>query len=978
LGRTTYSKLRIALATLTVALVTVAPATSAPSVPVVTGPPDGDTVTFLPTLQWNAAAGADHYVVEIGADAGFNPALFTITTKNTRAVADKTVPNGTYWWRVQAVDSSGTPSPWSPAQSIEKLWAGHPTLNAPANGTTISYPADPLLLRWSSVPGAAKYRVYVALDPGLSSLIGNGSPVDTQALNYVPAQLLASNTYYWAVTPLDAQGNLGEQSPVRSFTWVWPSDTTPVVTDLVADTELFDPEFSWDPVPGAAHYEVEANSSSDFASGSKVCCSDKTIATTLTPLDLFSNNTYYWRVRAVNKSGNSGQWNQGPSFAKTFDNYPDLSELSIRNLHMRDAGDPGTDLDSGTAGYQTDDPILTWDPVPGAARYEVDVVPFEVVNLGDPEQCNWTAPTFRRWTVPTTSTAWTPLGGANTTAPFSPGSKSVSKDTRDVVAGESYCSRVRALSGVNANAEKIWGDYTFLGDGGSEPSFTFTGYPVGSPCQACNAGYLGHNDYLLPERGSTSRANPLFTWEPIAGKQSYWVLVAKDPAFSNIVDYAITRIPAYAVRTGSQTRTYTDELTSYYWVVLPATGTNGSGAGGNPALGAYADFQKQSTPPTLLSPAEGTVFNGPPRFQWTSIQGAKRYHLQVATEPTFSAPLADLRTTSTAHTALETYSAASTLYWRVQAEAESSADNPSTIGLTWSDTGTFEVDLPAPVIDPSNLDTPGDFLPYVSWSAVPGAVSYTLKVLEQDGDENDFSGFPSTAASWERITGVGITTLRVRADFPKSNSISTQAGPWSDPVQFVHTIHEPLNLAQDIGTRKVVLSWGAKTGVKNYKVQVSTRQDFSPAIETKTTDNPSFAPTMLSSTYTNGGTFYWRVAAVDAGNVAGDWSAVHSFSLAPITTVVTLKKFKLSSKGYLVKNRYRTVYIYVKDLSTLSPVSGAVVRASGAGVKTTSKVTGSTGVAKFYLKATKLAKVTFKVTRSGYQTAYLYKKVRAP
>jgi hypothetical protein len=968
LGRRTYSKLRIAFATLTVALVAVAPATSAPSVPVVVGPPDGDTATFLPVLQWNAAAGADHYVVEIGADAGFNPALFTITTKNTRAVADKTVSNGTYWWRVQSVDSNGTPSAWSPAQSFEKLWAGHPTLNAPANGATISYPADPLVLRWAAVPGAAKYRVYLGLSPNPL----NNDPVDTQALNYVPAQLLASNTYYWAVTPIDAQNHLGEQSPVRSFTWEWPSDTTPVVTDLADSTELFDPEFSWDAIPGAGHYEVEVNSSSDFASGSKVCCSDKTISTTLTPLEVFANNTYYWRVRAINRSDNAGQWNEGAPFAKTFDNYPDLSELSVKNLRMRDAADPGTDLDPGTDGYQTDDPILTWDPVPGASSYEVDVVPFEVVNLGDPEQCNWTASTNERWTVPTATTSWTPLGASSTTAPFSASSMTISKDIRDVVAGESYCARVRARSGRVTFSEEIWGDYTFLGDGGAEPSFTFTGFPAGSPCSDCNPGYLGADDYLSPERGSTSAANPLFTWNPIAGKQSYWVIVAKDPAFSNIIDYAITRVPAYAVRTRTSPRTYPDELTSYYWVVLPATGSNGSGAGGNPALGAYADFEKQTVPPALVSPANGTVFNGPPRFQWTSTFGAKRYHLQVASEPTFSTKLEDIRTASTSHTALQTYSAASTLYWRVQAEDENNT------GLTWSATGTFEVDLPAPVIDDSNLDTPGDFLPYVAWSPVPGAVSYTLKVLEEDGDENDFPNFPSTAASWERITGVGIITLRVRADFPKSNSISTQAGPWSDPVQFVHTIHEPLNLAQDIGARKVVLSWDAKTGVKNYKVQVSTRQDFATTIESKFTDNPAFAPTMVSSTYTNGGTFYWRVAAQDAGNVLGDWSPVHSFDLSPITSPLpALNKFKLAASGTLYKNRLRTVTITVKNLSTLSPVSGAVVKASGCGVSAT-KITGSTGVAKFSLKPTKTGYVTFKVTRTGYTAASITRRVRLP
>ena len=49
---------------------------------------------------------------------------------------------------------------------------------------------------------------------------------------------------------------------------------------------------------------------------------------------------------------------RGPSFVKTFSNYPLLDELGIKNLRMRDTGDPGTDFDLGTPGYQTQLPII--------------------------------------------------------------------------------------------------------------------------------------------------------------------------------------------------------------------------------------------------------------------------------------------------------------------------------------------------------------------------------------------------------------------------------------------------------------------------------------------------------------------------------------------------------------------------------------------------------------------------------------------
>jgi hypothetical protein len=970
MGRVHIPTLRVFVAALLIGLITVAPATSAPSVPTTTGPADGAEVSFLPAFAWERAAGADHYEFQLAADVGFNSLMYSVSTKNTRATPDKTVANGEYFWRVRSVDSAGGVSPWSPFSRIVKLWAGDPTLSSPADNAVVSYPADPLVLRWTAVPGAAKYRVYVATDQALSNLVSGTSPWEVQALNLVPNVLLPQNTYYWAVTPLDAQGNPGERSEVRSFTWTWPSETTPSLTDLNDTTEVFDPEFSWDPVPGAARYEVEVNSDDNFDPASKVCCTDKPIGTHLTPLEVFANNTYYWRVRAVDRDGNFGVWNDGHWFVKRFDNYPDVSEDGIKRLRMYDAEDPDLDL-TGVASYETDNPIIAWDPVPGAASYEVMVVPFESPGVGQDVQCNWGAGSLRRWYVTTSSTWWTPLGSGSTASPpFPTNGKTVSKDLPGLVPGESYCAWVRARSGRVSLSSGIFGDQTYIGDGYTEPSFTFTGYPTGSDCDGCYAGYLGMNDYVLPQRGETVGANPLFTWKPITGKQSYWVVVAKDPSFTTIVDYAFTQTPAYAVRTSSNPITYPDEETSYYWVVFPASGSNGSGAPGNPTFSAYANFEKQTTPPDQVSPLDGASFAGQPRFEWTPVFGARRYHLQVDDESSFGSPIDDVTTASTAYTSLKSYSSAQTYYWRVAPEDENNT------ALTWSDKNTFQVNLPAPTFDQADFGT-GDFLPVVSWSAVQGAVEYELQVQEADGDHKEYKGFPSTGASWEKMSGVGILTLRIRALFPTSSTFTRVAGPWSDPAIFTHTIHEPANPASNVGQNKLVLSWDAKTGTKQYKVQVSSRADFSPYIESKSTDNPTFAPTLNSFSYTSGGSFYWRVAAVDADGNVGDF-ATRTFDLPALTTApAVLKNFSVSTKGSFVKNRYRSVYVYVKDAASSVAVANATVRLSGCGVLVT-KVTGPAGAVKFYKKVTKTGTATFRISRSGYNTKSITRKCRAP
>ncbi|MDQ2983761.1 MAG: hypothetical protein M3R70_07530 [Actinomycetota bacterium] len=137
------------------------------------------------------------------------------------------------------------------------------------------------------MPGAAHYLVSIATDPFLGSLVafddsGKGPP-NTAATTFTRSAALAAGTYYWGITPVDAEGNKGAPSPVASFVWTWPSTTTASVVDLNSAPEVYDPQFSWNPVSGAAYYEVEINSSQDFAPGSEVCCSGQTISTSLSP-----------------------------------------------------------------------------------------------------------------------------------------------------------------------------------------------------------------------------------------------------------------------------------------------------------------------------------------------------------------------------------------------------------------------------------------------------------------------------------------------------------------------------------------------------------------------------------------------------------------------------------------------------------------------------------------------------------------------
>src|SRR5207249_2373909 len=109
---------------------------------------------------------------------------------------------------------------------------------------------------------------------------------------------------------------------------------------------------------------------------------------------------------------------------------------------------------------------------------------------------------------------------------------------------------------------------------------------------------------------------PLFVWNPISGALSYHVLVSTDPTFATaVIDYGVTRIPAYAPR-AMASGAFPDFSVPLYWKVIPSPNTNGSGVVVDYRNGAYETFNKQTVAPTQLAPASGSTIDGHPTFSW--------------------------------------------------------------------------------------------------------------------------------------------------------------------------------------------------------------------------------------------------------------------------------------------------------------------------------------------------------------------------
>src|SRR5438105_8628 len=202
--------------------------------PRLASPANGAHVQQLPAVSWNAVRGAAAYEYQISANSRFSAVVLGSGTGkgaghtfNLSATLDKVLPDGTYYWRVRALTSKDKVGAWSRVRRIIKHWSDAPQITA-GNGIIVNWPNTPLVMRWSSVPYANKYIVSVATDPALSNLVlGTAAkPVETQGVNFVMPISLAPGAYYWAITPVDAEGHRGTRSGVASFQWNWPSSTS--------------------------------------------------------------------------------------------------------------------------------------------------------------------------------------------------------------------------------------------------------------------------------------------------------------------------------------------------------------------------------------------------------------------------------------------------------------------------------------------------------------------------------------------------------------------------------------------------------------------------------------------------------------------------------------------------------------------------------------------------------------------------------
>ena len=238
--------------------------------------------------------------------------------------------DGLYYWKVTGTDSVGNTSSTSGSFTFDTVAPAKPALGSPANALRVNSPPTLNATFTNSDPTDSGTVTIELCSDAVCATVLNSSTSATVASGAgfsMATGPLTDGTYYWRASSLDAAGNQGAWSAVRSFVL----DTNPPAVSQSSPADgarvnastlkaTFSTADAGD--SGTVSFQVcsDASCATVVASGSGAgLVNGATAAWTPTGL---ADGVYYWRVSAQDAAGNqtSPQWTPTRTF--TLDSSP--------------------------------------------------------------------------------------------------------------------------------------------------------------------------------------------------------------------------------------------------------------------------------------------------------------------------------------------------------------------------------------------------------------------------------------------------------------------------------------------------------------------------------------------------------------------------------------------------------------------------------------------------------------------------------
>ena len=280
-----------------------------------------------PKLSWNAVPGASKYWIYRSTD-GKNFKYYDSTTK-TSYTNNSTTIGTTYYYKVKAVDSSGTTTDYSAIKSIKCTPAAPSLRISRVNGKP--------KLSWDAVNSATKYWIYRSTDGKNFKYYDS-----TTKTSYTNSGAASGTKYYYKVKAVKVvNGN----NVASAYSYAKSLVCTPATPNVSITSASGKPKLSWNAVNGATKYWIYRSTD-----GENFKYYDSTTKTTYTNNSTTVGTRYYYKVKAV-------VVDNGTSYASAFSSSKSLLVSTAAPI-VKTAAAEGT-------------PSLSWNAVNGADKYWV-------------------------------------------------------------------------------------------------------------------------------------------------------------------------------------------------------------------------------------------------------------------------------------------------------------------------------------------------------------------------------------------------------------------------------------------------------------------------------------------------------------------------------------------------------------------------------------------------------------------------------
>ncbi len=827
---------------LTAGLVTVATPGTAYALDSPSGLSAGDAAN--PVLSWDRVPGATQYDVELSPTSEFSTTLAKVSTVNEQYVPSVQIPTGELWWRVRAKTGT-TPGGWT-IGSFTRDAAAAPVAVRPLADATYQPPEAPFFT-WEPVSGATSYTVQTGRDPQFTDTAGIAENKQKTTAAYLTSYPSVGD-YYWRVraelgTGLATSWSESSRYHVAGLPAAVLTAPTDGFDEVVRDVEL-----DWEPVAGAATYQVQISTDNGFLTVTHGASG--VTGTRYSPPSTLANDEYYWRVRPIDASGNAAPWPETPwRFRRAWPAQP-------TRVHP-----------SGT--LTGDVPFFyEWTAVERASRYTVFLY-----------DAATGAATCSASTVHTTlAGACVPSAAGDYLWKVLATDEGGSNPVTDLIAQPATAFHYEPPAPVVAAAP---GSLSVSGVRGFAASPTGTAaYGLGRATERCTA--------ELPATCVDLRQTPVLTWDPVDGATSYKLTIAYDRELTNVPSGYPVSVDE-PMWTGTKTLADSQAGSAYFWVVQPCAGNICA-----PLEYPTHSFAKKTVAPTLVSPAPDAVVSDDVTLDWTSELAAlhapsanvgsswttpvdwdaKNYVVETSDSPTFASVIETKTVDETTFTSFGSTYPEGFVYWRVRGVDSS---NNSTV---WSEVRRFEKRSPVPA-----LVTPTDGAPIgqdltLSWTALPFAASYDVEVYVGATKVGGATSVKHTswAPSDPFTASADAYTWRVRRVDAKGRK-----GGWSETrsFRFEGFAPAPASPAPDavVAPSGALFTWLPDARATSYRFE-RRRPGSTDVVEAVTTRATAWAPTSAVVA----GTAQWRVSALDAaGRTLGSsaWRASWSSTRPP-------------------------------------------------------------------------------------------------